>query len=61
MTMTMKKSKIDSDMIFVKSFTPADFPKIRNLPGKLRNLRHFRPQILILIAFLYIELECYPN
>ena len=35
------------DMIFVKSFTPADFPKFRNLPEKVRNLRHLRPKILI--------------
>ena len=31
-----------TDMIFVKSFTPADFPQLQNLPEKVRNLQHFR-------------------
>ena len=40
-----------SDMIFVKSFTPVDFPTFRNLPGKVRNLRHLRSKILIFQHF----------
>ena len=46
---TFKDTEVapQSDMIFVKSFTLADFPKFKNLPGKVRNLRHLRPEILI--------------
>ena len=36
----------DTDMIFVKTFTPADFLNLRNLPEKVRNLRHFRGKII---------------
>ena len=44
-----KKSYVSqnlTDMIFVKTFTPADFPPLRNLPEKVRNLRHFRGKII---------------
>ena len=47
------KTNISPEMIFVKSFTPADFPTFRNLPGKVRNLRHITPKILVFLAFLY--------
>ena len=44
-------------MIFVKSFTPADFPKFRNLPGKVRNLRHLRPKMLICFSISIHRIE----
>ena len=39
------------DMIFVKTFTPTDFPLFRNLPKKSGNSRHFRPKISYFIIF----------
>ena len=33
---------LHSDMVFVKSFTPADFPKISCLPEKADISQHFR-------------------
>ena len=44
-------------MIFVKSFTPADFPKFRNLPRKVRNLRHLRHRISICFSISIHRIE----
>ena len=48
-------------MIFVKTFTPADFLNLRNLPEKVRNLRHFVAKIIKVFPFLFTELKLYPN
>ena len=45
-----------SDMIFVKSFTPAYFPQLNNLAEKVRNLRHFTAKIIKVYHF-FTELK----
>ena len=46
-------------MIFVKTFTPADFLNLRNLPEKVRNLRHFKAQIMVFLPLIFTELKLY--
>ena len=49
-------------MIFVKSFTTADFPKFRNFPGReIMQFVTFQTPNIDFLAFLFIELEHYPS
>ena len=48
-------------MIFVKSFTPAHFPKYGNLPEKKRVNRDISDLKYEILAFVLIEFNYYPN
>ena len=51
----------NSDMIFVKTFTPADFPKFEYLPEESVQLKKFQTRHIECSTFLFKVLKCYNN